>query len=283
MLKSRRPNPIDYLLIGHISQDLTPEGNYRIGGTVAYAALTARALGLRPGIVTSCTPRLDLTPLAGIPIVTLPSEYDTTFENIETPHGREQKIYTRAQLLDYQHIPEVWMNAPLVHLAPIAQEVSPSLVRYFPDSFLAVTPQGWLREWDASGKIRTGEWPEARFVLETAGAAVFSLEDMQEDENRIEELIHTCPVIAVTEGSAGTRIYWHSDVRRFRPPLVQPVDTVGAGDIFAAAFFIRLQQTRDPWEAARFATYLAACSVTRSGLASIPTPREIAYTTIEVF
>ncbi|RMF47753.1 MAG: ribokinase [Anaerolineae bacterium] len=283
MLKSRRPDPIDYLLIGHISQDLTPDGGYRIGGTVAYAALTARALGLRPGIVTSCAEDLDISPLDGIPIINLPAEYSTTFENIETPHGRVQKIHARAQLLDYQHIPETWMHTPLVHLAPIAQEVSPRLVRYFPDSFLVITPQGWLREWNASGKIHTGEWPEARFVLETAGAAIFSLEDMQEDESRIEELIHTCPVIVVTEGSAGARVYWHSDVRRFRAPQVQVVDTVGAGDIFAAAFFVRLEKTRDPWEAARFATYLAACSVTRSGLDSIPTPQEIEYTTIEVF
>jgi len=282
MLKSRHPDPVDYLLIGHLSRDLTPHG-YRLGGTVAYAALTARALGMRVGIVTSCSEDLDLAPLDDIPIITLPAEYSTTFENIETPAGRVQRIRARAQLLDYPHIPEVWMRTPLVHLAPIAQEVSPALVRYFPDSFIAVTPQGWLREWDASGEIRTGEWPEARFVLETASAAVFSLEDVHEDEARIEELIHTCPVIAITEGDEGVRVYWHSDVRRFRPPRVQPQDTVGAGDIFAAAFFIRLTQTHDPWEAARFATQLAACSVTRQGLESVPTPQEIEYTTIEVF
>ena len=38
--------PIDYLIIGHISQDITPSG-IQLGGTAAYAALTARACGLR--------------------------------------------------------------------------------------------------------------------------------------------------------------------------------------------------------------------------------------------
>ena len=56
----------------------------------------------------------------------------------------------------------------------------------------------------------------------------------------------------------GARLYWNGDVRRFRPPSVKEVDATGAGDIFAAAFFTRLYITRDPWEAARFATPLSA-------------------------
>jgi hypothetical protein len=44
--------PINYLIIGHLTRDLTPSGP-RIGGTAAYAGLTANALGLRVGIVTS--------------------------------------------------------------------------------------------------------------------------------------------------------------------------------------------------------------------------------------
>ena len=44
--------PVDYLVIGHVTEDLTPTGP-RLGGTAAFAALTARAFGLRTGIVTS--------------------------------------------------------------------------------------------------------------------------------------------------------------------------------------------------------------------------------------
>ena len=38
--------PVDYFVIGHVAHDLTPDGP-RLGGTVAYSALTARSLGLR--------------------------------------------------------------------------------------------------------------------------------------------------------------------------------------------------------------------------------------------
>jgi len=52
--------------------------------------------------------------------------------------------------------------------------------------------------------------------------------------------------------------------------------------VFAAAFFVRLFTTRDPWEAARFATLLASRSVTRIGLDGIPTSREIEECMLEV-
>jgi sugar/nucleoside kinase (ribokinase family) len=63
---------------------------------------------------------------------------------------------------------------------------------------------------------------------------------------------------------------------------MEEVDPTGAGDIFAAAFFFRLHATRDPWEAARFATNLAALSVARVGLEGIPTAEEVQSCLIEI-
>ena len=95
-------------------------------------------------------------------------------------------------------------------------------------------------------------------------------------------MVTSSRVIAVTEAHQGVRLYWHGDVRRFRPPEVDEIDATGAGDIFAAAFFIRLQTTRDPWEAARFATQLSAFSVTRVGLQAVPSLDEINNTIVEI-
>ncbi len=273
--------PVDYLLIGHLSVDVTPRGS-RIGGSVAYAALTARALGLRVGIVTSWAAEVSVGTLGDIPIINLPAERSTTFENIYTKQGRLQYIHHVAPSIHLNAIPDPWLTAPIVHLAPIAQEVDPALVRSFPAALIGVTPQGWLRTWDSTKQVSTTEWPEASFVLQRVGAAVISAEDLGRDESRIDELAADSRVLAVTESADGTRLYWNGDVRRFRPPEVDEVDASGAGDIFAAAFFIRLYTTRDPWEAARFATVLAAYSVTRTGLNSIPTQDEIQECTVEV-
>lgn len=265
---------VDYLLVGHLTVDITSEGP-RLGGTAAYAGLTAQKLGLRVGIVTSWGGELPLGPLASIPIINLPAEQSTTFENIATPEGRIQIIHQVAHRLDLNLIPDLWLNAPIVHLAPVAQEVEPTLVRHFPSALIGVTPQGWLRSWGKEGRVMVTEWPEANFVLRQSGAAVLSAEDVGHDETRIEELATSCRVLAVTEHAEGVRVYWNGDVRRFRPPEVSEIDSTGAGDIFAAAFFFRLFATRDPWEAARFATQLSAISVTRPGLEGIPTQEEI--------
>jgi len=180
-------------------------------------------------------------------------------------------------------IPDSWRNTPIIHLGPVAQEVDPTLVRHFPSSFIGVSPQGWLRTWDEQGRVTCSEWPEASFVLQGADAAVLSLEDVDNQESRIEEMAAFCHVLAVTEGKEGSRVYWNGDARRFSALRVTEIDSTGAGDIYAAAFFIRLHQTHNPWEAARFATALASYSITRYGLEGIPTQEEINECMVEVF
>lgn len=274
--------PVNYLVIGHLTRDLTPDGP-RLGGTVSYAGLTAHALGLRVGIVTSWGNELPLSgELKHIPIINYPTDHSTTFENIYQGTHRIQIVHTVASRLDYHMIPEPWRQAPIVHLGPVAQEVEPGLVRHFANSLVGVTPQGWLRAWDEHGQVRPSEWPEAAFTLEQTGAAVLSVEDVLNDEKRIEEMASASRILVVTEGAAGARVYWNGDVRRFRPPIVPEVDATGAGDIFAAAFFIRLYLTRDPWESARFANMIASTSVTRRGLDGIPTFEEVKDYMIEV-
>ena len=275
-------DPIDYLLIGHLTIDLTPDGP-RIGGTVSYSAHMARALGMRVGVVTSFGGELPLDHLDGIQVANFPTDRSTTFENVITPDGRIQTLYHVAPRLDYYQIPESWRDARIVHLGPVAQEVEPSLIRMFPRATIGITPQGWLRTWNEKGHVIPCEWPEASFVLGNASAAVISVEDVGRDEARIEELAASCNILAVTEAYLGARLYWNGDVRRFIPPEVPEVDPNGAGDIFAAAFFVRYEATRDPWEAARFATQLAAISVTRPGLAGIPSLEEVQASMVEVF
>ena len=274
-------DPIDYLVIGHITCDVTPQGP-RIGGTACYAGLTAHALGLRVGIVTSWANNLPLGPLEDIPIANFPTEQSTTIENISTQGGRVQLVHSVAPALDINIIPEPWKTTPIVHLGPVAQEVEPGLIRYFPTSLIGLTPQGWLRSWSADGLVHHTEWPEGSFLLGQAGAVVISVEDVDSNEEIIEEMAGYSRILAVTEAAHGARLYWNGDVRRFRPPVVTEVDDTGAGDIFAAVFFARLHATRDPWEAARLATLLSAISVTRPGLEGIPTAEEIKESMIEV-
>jgi len=273
--------PVDYLVIGHVAHDLTPEGS-RLGGTAAYSALTAQALGLRVGIVTASGPETSLAPLGDIPIVSVESPNSTTFENIYTEQGRIQYLRAQATRIDFSSVPEVWRRSSIIHLGPIAKEMDAVLPEGFSPTLLGLTPQGWMRQWDSGCRVSRTEWQNADAALAGAHAVVISREDVNGDDEIIEHMAQQTRVLAVTESLAGAVLYWNGDRRRFRAPQVKEVDATGAGDVFAAAFFSRLFKTRDPWEATRFATLLATRSVTRVGLEGIATAREIEECTMEV-
>ena len=273
--------PVDYLLIGHVAVDLTPTGK-QLGGTVSYAALTAQALGMRVGIVTSAGEDAPLHILDGMQIVNIPTEQSTIFENVKTAHGRKQTLHHQATPILFGHIPPIWRDAPIVHLAPIAQEVDGAMAKQFGSSWVGVTPQGWMRDWDEKGSVFAKAWENSEQLLGQVGGVVMSIEDIDRDLELVEWMAHHTRLLCLTEGDQGAVLHWHGDRRRFRPIAVEEVDATGAGDIFAAAFFTRLARTRDPWEAARFATHLAAYSVTRVGLQGIPTQKEIEHCLMEV-
>lgn len=275
--------PVEYLVIGHVAVDLAPSGK-QVGGTVSYAALTARALGLRVGIVTSVGEDAPMQALDGIQVINIPTEKSTTFENIKSENGRRQTLHHRAAFIGFERVPPVWRNAPIVHLAPIAQELDLALMEQFPASLVGVTPQGWMRGWDENGRVFAKAWDAnaSGQALGRVGGVVMSVEDVNRDLELVESMAHQTRVLCLTEGEMGSILHWNGDRRRFRAPAMKEVDATGAGDIFAAAFFVRLNQTRDPWEAARFATNLAAHSVTRVGLNGIPTKEEIDSCLMEV-
>ena len=274
-------DPIDYLVIGHITKDLT-SGGPRMGGTASYSALTAKALGLRVGIITSWYEEISQELLQGITILNHTSKTSTTFENIYMEDGRYQIIHSLANPLKPNLIPKIWENTPIVHLGPIANEVSSEVIHRFPQSLIGVTPQGWLRSWDDQGRIFPTKWEEASEMLTQADVTILSIEDVGGNEDTIQEMVENSKILVVTEGYRGSRVYWNGDVRRFQADPVEEVDATGAGDIFATCYFFRLRTTQNPWESARFANSIAARSVTRSGLASIPFQEEIKKTTIEV-
>lgn len=266
----------DYLVIGHATRDV--EGSTaRLGGTAAYAARTAEALGCRTGVVTSAGADLDFGDWLGDAVVTvLPAPRSTTFENIYREGGRKQVVRSLADPLGPQAVPPDW-TARLVHVGPVAQECDPALMIAFRDAFLGVTPQGWMREWQENGRVHRRPWDEARRVLPHADAVVLSKEDVASDSGLAAEYSRETRCLVLTQGAEGCTVYASGETRRLPAPKVDEVDPTGAGDVFAASFFYALQQGHDAWSAARFANCIAARSVTRVGLAGAPLEREIAH------
>lgn len=258
--------PIDYLAIGHICDDITPDGTVT-GGTVAYAGRTAQVLGCQTAVFTSSIPGYDYErALPGIHVHSVSAPATTTFENIYTPTGRQQTIHAVAHTLTAGQLPPEWRRAAIVHLAPVASEVDPALIQLFSNSLVGMTPQGWLRRWDNNGHVYARDWPAAPHVLPLAAAVILSEEDLL-NEHMLDQYRQWARLLVLTQGEAGCTVFCGGEVRQFPAPSVEAVEATGAGDIFAAAFLIRLRQTAgNHGEAARFANEIASQSVTQAGL-----------------
>ncbi|MBL7063095.1 MAG: ribokinase [Anaerolineae bacterium] len=266
---------LDYLVIGHVTRDLV-DGAFTVGGTASYAARTARALGCRVGVITSASPDLDLNGvLDGVMITRFPAATTTTFRNIYGTDGRRQVLHGVAETLVPAMMPPNW-RAKIVHLGPVARECDPALVDVFGDAFVGLTPQGWMRRWDRAGRVSCCQWEDAEPLLARADAVVLSDEDVEGDEALVIRYAAQTRLLVVTQAAMGCTVYVAGQARHFPAPAVPEVDPTGVGDIFAAAFFVRLQQDGDPWTAARFANCVAAHSVTRVGLSGTPGPEEVA-------
>jgi len=266
----------DYLLIGHIAHDVTPEGP-RLGGTVSYAAHTAIAFGLRVAILTSAA--ADEPLLADLPaeaqVLSIPAEHTTTFENLYHGWTRTQYMYHRAATLHPEHLPPAWTQARLVHLGPLAYEVDPAMMGVFGDSPICVTPQGWMRHRAPDGLLSSIPWNGAEQVLPRATLTVLSREDIDHDPGLEHVFAQLAPLMVMTRAELGGTLYQNGVARDFPAQPADLVDPTGAGDIFATTLHIALDRLGDLDRAILVATRIAAISVTRAGLASAPTPEEV--------
>jgi hypothetical protein len=192
------------------------------------------------------------------------------------------------------HVPEAWHGAPIVLLAPLAREVAPALARAFPSALVAATPQGWLRRWDADGRVHPGPLGEAEVALPALYALILSLEDLlpspgastdpksgcPDSPKAAMQLVaawaQTVPFIALTGGKDGARLLVRDAPAELFPAVqVSELDPTGAGDVFAAAFLCRLHATGDPRVAMRTANRAAGLSIEREGTSGIPTFEEL--------
>src|SRR5215472_12289539 len=275
----------DFLSIGHVTRDVHPDQSFSLGGTVAFAALTARQLGLVAAIVTCADAELlaELpTRLPEIGLAGYASEATTTFTCEFCEGFRTLYLHARAGELHVQDVPEVWQSAPIVVFGPLAQELTPAVVKLFPrrpGAIIAATPQGWLRRWDEHGHIWPTPWVTAEELLPLLDVLVLSHDDLlpfangkrTEADALLREWSFKVPLLVATDGRHGATL-WQSGLSKQFPayPTIE-VDPTRAGDVFAAAFLICLHRSGDPYAAVDFANCVASFSVEHAGTMGIPT------------
>jgi 1D-myo-inositol 3-kinase len=278
---------VEYLTVGHICVDIF-ERRYILGGTASYAALTARKLGMQVGVLTSADfePLIVdtligrdnmLEPQTQIRVIRVPTQTTTCYVNEYDDTGRTQFLLGRAADLLPAHVPKEWASAPVVHLAPLAQEIDAGLIDAFPSSMMLVTPQGWMRGWDQDRKVYPVEWQHAEAALARADVTIFSTEDVPLPSLR-EEYIRQAKLVIVTDGRRGCMVYergkapWRSHA--FKP--AREIDPTGCGDVFASSFAVQYHRTGNPRAAADYANATASFALEKKAWNGVPTPEQVA-------
>jgi sugar/nucleoside kinase (ribokinase family) len=265
----------DLVVAGHVCRDVISEPpGWRPGGAVFYAASTAAKLGFSVGVITAGGHEVEaLRELPNTMVVSLQAKHSTSFENIYEIGGRRQILRALAPSIPVELVPSEWRKAPAALLAPVADEVPVGMSRAFPQALVGVSPQGYMRRLVVGEEVRYKAWERALDVLPHTSAAIFSEEDVR--GHSAGWLGYCGPVLVLTRGELGCDLI-HCGKQRRVPGFPSPeTDPTGAGDVFAAAFMLKLRETREPIEAARFANCVASFSVTGRGTEALPALEQV--------
>jgi 1D-myo-inositol 3-kinase len=259
----------DYTTVGHVTADVMSDGSRRPGGSAFYSALQAARLGQRTLILTQGVPgEIEelLEPFRPeLELELIPAGQTTTLRTSGTGSARSQRLLAWAGAIDQ----DVVLDTAILHLAPVARETPGRWLGHA--DFVGLTPQGLLREWSGQDAEIRPSSPDPRLLPESADAIVLSEAERASCAALIAERAAAGAIVAVTAGASATTILQAGDGELMVevPRLERPGDDIGAGDVFAAAFFIALAEGRAPAPAADFANAAAAVRMGGAGAEAI--------------
>jgi hypothetical protein len=258
--------------VGHVTVDvIAAEHSRRPGGGAFYSALQAARLGLRTLILTQgSAPEIEelLGPYSDeLELRVIPAPATTTFETSWPGGQRSQRMLAWAGPL----AGPIEVDTRILHFAPVARE-TPAAWRGRA-GFVGLTPQGLTRTWDpragaAGTEIRSAPLPSDRDALDTllppdCNAIVISEQERAACAPLLVAAAAGGAVLAVTAGPGATSVELPGgETTQVQTPAVAaPRDDLGAGDVFAAAFFVALHEGLSPVRAAAFANAAAAIRI----------------------
>lgn len=191
-----------------------------------------------------------------------PAAATTRFHNDYDQDGtRHQVLMSRASDIDLEALPDSWRSPDVLLLCPVAGEVHGPAALSFTAEVVGATAQGWLRSFDEDGTVDAREWSDAGAELAGVHALVYSEQDLPEADEHARAFLQFVPMVLVTRGWQGLRLFDRRDVHDVPALPRTEVDPTGAGDVFATAFLMRYHESGDPLHAAAFGACAASCVV----------------------
>jgi sugar/nucleoside kinase (ribokinase family) len=283
---------VDVVHVGSACRDISaddPRG-WRLGGGVAYAALTTARLGLRTVALvgadeaTASATELDLLRATGVDVRIQPLDAGPVFENRETAAGRVQICHVVGQPLRVPFIEAEWMAAPGWSIVPVADEIGDTWTTAIPDhAYVALGWQGLLRDLHAGRQVGRRA-PLTSSLIRRADLVGVSRSDLDPstDEGALARFMKPGADLLLTDGVHGGHLFrmgvdQPEAMRPYRPKDARQIDPTGAGDTFLAALLasvLRPDPTTDEGRRGQpdlsFAAAAGALVVEGVGLAAVP-------------
>jgi hypothetical protein len=291
--------PYDYIAVGHVTRDVIEDRAGGIlsqaGGGAFYSGLQAARLGLRTLIVTQGVPleiHALLEPFSDeFELRVIPAKHTTTLSTRGSGAQRSQRLLAWAGPV----VEPLTLDTRILHLAPVARETPTTWQGH--SRFVGLTPQGLVRRWERgeqpplvqldAGSL-LGDVPLAggaheallgdisavdldpQMLPERFSAAVISENECESCHALFTAARRGGAYVAVTAGSRPATVHLPtpvagSVVQTRVPRVVEARDDLGAGDVFAAAFFVALSEGNGPLEAATFGNAAAAVRIAGVG------------------
>jgi hypothetical protein len=273
---------------------IATDSSRRPGGGAFYSALQAARLGLRTLILTQGSPpeiEALLEPYRDeLGLCILPAPATTTFETSWPDGQRHQRVLAWAGPI----AGPIEVDTRILHFAPVALETS--AVWRGHAGFVGLTPQGLARMWDprpgethdadaregaaeggeVGGELRSASLPSDRDSLDAllphpCNAVVISEQERVACASLLDAAAGIGAVIAITAGPGATSVQSPGGESTWvqAPAVAEPREDLGAGDVFAAAFFVALHEGLPPERAAAFGNAAAAIRIEGSGADAI--------------
>jgi len=257
----------DIVTVGHFTIDLilSPKiANPRLtlGGPPTYVSLAARQLGARVSVISKVGKdfpneyivrlKTEGVDLSGLKLL---GEASSTKFILKYEKGRRRlQLRGLAPSIHLEDISDS-QQAKIIHVAPVANELSLDVIiklRKLTD-VLSFDPQGFVRRFDAKGKVRLKTLEDIR-VLQLIDVYKSSINEIRkvtglEDLRLAMKEIHGygARIVIVTRGMKGSALLFEGKL--YAVPACKPkilVDPTGAGDAFTGAFLAEYLQKKNP-------------------------------------
>jgi sugar/nucleoside kinase (ribokinase family) len=261
----------DIITVGHLAIDtiITPKvkkATVVLGGPPTYVSVTAAKLGARVSIISKAGTdfpnesldwlnrnQVDLTGLRPVPKAS-----STCFLLDYRDKERMLRLMTRAPPISLSDVRSS-AHANIIHVAPIANEVSPKVVNKLRKlaKILSLDPQGFVRRFDDHGNAHLKEWRDPDVlahvdIFKSSTEEIRAITGTKDLRSAMKKMLdYGIKVVLITRGPRGSMLLFEGHF--YYLPIYRPekvMDPTGAGDAYIGGFLAEYMRCRDTlWSA----------------------------------